>query len=85
MPDATPLDWDMAFQRIPSSPSFYIIIRRHEGGVILLNAAHVVSLNFYPGPPDIANAWTADMLQRYEEGRFDTPGSATATTSWRRP
>jgi hypothetical protein len=47
-------------QKMLEAPSYHF--RRHEGGVIILNAANVIHADFHPGLPNLPKACRAEPM-----------------------
>ena len=47
-------------QRMLEAPSYHF--RRHEGGVVILNAANVIHADFHPGLPNLPGACRAEPM-----------------------
>jgi hypothetical protein len=57
----TPIDFGMLLQQFLSAPSQHA--RRLGGGVLVINPAHILRLQFHPRPPVVPpGAWSGDPL-----------------------
>lgn len=57
---STPMDREIMFQHLSTEPIQYLF--RQEGGVILINSAHITRLSIYPGLSEIPSAWQVALL-----------------------
>lgn len=57
---ATPADLGMMVQHVSTEPIQHLL--RHGGGVILINSAHIMRLNLYPGLVQLPGTWPATLL-----------------------
>ncbi len=60
VPDATSIDRSILLHQILQAPVHYM--RRRQGGAVLINPANIARFNLHPGPPVLAGAWPARLL-----------------------